>query len=456
MKPASRIQATIEILDNIAAVQRVPMDTVVGDYMRTRRYIGAKDRAEVAERVYNMARHHARIGWWLDKTGCEDNARSRIIVWLAMGENGGDGVNKARIKDLFDGSKYAPVGLDEKELKRFDHMNGRKFIHPDMPLEVRVECPPLYEEKLKSYFGADFEAEMQAMLGTATLDLRVNIFTSTREDAQKSLKNDGVETEKTTLSPWGLRCKSKAHLAKTKALLKGHVSIQDEGSQLIAYLCDAKPGMQVLDFCAGAGGKTLALGAAMQRKGRIVAMDNDARRLEKGRDRYKKAGIADIIEVRSLEDEKNRKWLKRQKGKFDIVLTDVPCTGTGTWRRNPDMRWRIFGPDLEELLQAQAEIIDKAAALVKDGGRLVYATCSLLTEENEAQIERFLKDHSDFEVLPPSNVILKGLSPEESKSKKTDPSAQALQDDTGRFMRLTPYRHGTDGFFTAILAKKLT
>lgn len=432
MKPASRIQATIELLERIAENTRVPMDSVVGDYMRTRRYIGAKDRAEIARRVYNMARAHARIGWWIEKTGAEDTARGRVLVWLAFGENGGDGVNKGRLKELLDGSKYAAAPLDEKEIKRFDHMAGREFHHPDMPLEIRVECPPEHEEALKTYFGDDFETEMAALIPPATLDLRVNIFANTRDEAKASLKADGIETEETPYSPWGLRCGDKAYLAKTKALTKGHVSIQDEGSQLIAYLCQARPGMQVLDYCAGAGGKTLALAASMQRKGRIVAMDNDARRLEKGRQRYKKSGLADIIEVRCLDDEKQRKWLKRQKGKFDLVLTDVPCTGTGTWRRNPDMRWVTYGPGLDELVGIQSGILERAAAMVKPGGRLVYATCSLLPAENEEQIEKFLAAHDEFEIQPVSEEL---GSP---------------------YMRLTPHRHNTDGFFAAILQKSGT
>jgi 16S rRNA (cytosine967-C5)-methyltransferase len=205
---------------------------------------------------------------------------------------------------------------------------------------------------------------------------------------------------------------------------KGWVEIQDEGSQLIAYVCGVKPGMQVLDYCAGGGGKTLALAAAMQRKGRIVAMDTDARRLEKGKLRFKKAGISDIIEVRPLSDDRHRKWLKRQKGTFDIVLLDVPCSGSGTWRRNPDARWRSYGPSVEELLPVQAEILDKTVAVVKEGGRLVYATCSLLPEENEKQVEAFLVRHPEFEVEPlPVILSARERSP-------SDPSvASLLQDD---------------------------
>ena len=186
--------------------------------------------------------------------------------------------------------------------------------------------------------------------------------------------------------------------------------------------------MQVLDYCAGAGGKTLALACAMQRKGRIVAMDNVQRRLDKGRSRYKKAHIADIIELRHIDE--NAKWLKRQKGKFDVVLTDVPCSGTGTWRRNPDMRWTTYGPSLEELVEIQGEILEKVAGLVKPGGKLVYATCSLLQEENEHRVEAFLEAHPEFEVQP---------CPEELGNP---------------YMRLTPHRHATDGFFAAILKRK--
>ncbi|MCB1651325.1 MAG: RsmB/NOP family class I SAM-dependent RNA methyltransferase [Alphaproteobacteria bacterium] len=426
MKPASRIQANIDILQSLENA-RVPMDSRIGDYMRVRRYIGSKDRAEIAERAYAIMRHNARLGWWLAKTGIEDTPRGRVLCWLALGE----GADKKRIKDLFDGSKYAPEALSEQELKQFGHLSGRAMDHPDMPESVAVECPALYEDKLRAYFGADFATEMEALLEPASLDLRVNTFLAPKDKVIKFLEADNVKVSETPYSPWGLRCENKAYLSRTKAFSKGWIEIQDEGSQLIAHMCDAKPGMQVLDYCAGAGGKTLALGAAMERKGRIVAMDLDEKRLMKGRARYKKAGLADIIEVRCLEDEKNRKWIKRQKGKFDLVLTDVPCTGTGTWRRNPDMRWRVYGPSLEELTGIQAEILDKVAPLVKPGGRLVYATCSLLPDENEDQIEAFLARHDDFKV-------------------------QALDDARGLgspYMRLTPHRHGTDGFFTAVLVK---
>ena len=259
-------------------------------------------------------------------------------------------------------------------------------------------------------------------------DLKSAISKSEKEHA--SLSKHGDAPDEKPYSPCGMRARDKAYLSKTKAFAKGMVEIQDEGAQMIAHVCGAKRGMQVLDFCAGGGGKTLALAAAMERKGRIVAMDMDERRLQKGKERFRKAQVADIVEVRPLSDERHRKWLRRQKETFDIVLCDVPCTGTGTWRRNPDKRWKLYGPGLEELTKTQGEILDKVAPCVKPGGKLVYATCSLLPAENENQVEEFLKRHPEFSVQP-------------------------VEEKLGApFMRLTPLRHNTDGFFAAILEKK--
>jgi 16S rRNA (cytosine967-C5)-methyltransferase len=429
MKPSARIQTSIDLLDRIAR-SRIPMDATCGDYFRVRRYIGAKDRANIAERVYEMTRAHARLGWLLEQAGNEDSARGRMIAWLAAAENFPGA-------DIFNGEKYAPPVLGAHEKKLWESLRGGTLMPGDMPESIRVECPSLYEDSLRAYFGKDFAREMSAMLIPATLDLRVNFVKSTREKTAQYLEADGVSSVPTPYSPWGLRCAGKAFLSRTKAFSKGWIDIQDEGSQMIALACNAKPGMQVLDYCAGAGGKTLALASAMQVKGRIVAMDTEAPRLQKGRLRFRKAAVADIIEVRPLQDEKNRKWLRRQKGTFDVVLADVPCTGTGTWRRNPDMRWRTYGPPLEELTAIQADILRRVAHTVKPGGRLVYATCSLLPGENEKQIELFLTEHEDFKILPLQQAWPEGLS----------------APCEGDFMRLTPARHNTDGFFAAVLER---
>lgn len=425
MTPAARIQTVITLLEKIGG-SRIPMDAVIGDYMRTRRYIGSKDRAFIAETVYEIMRAHARLGWWLEKTGTDDTPRNRIISYLVL-------TGQETIEHLFDGSKYGPARLTKDEQNIMATLNGHGLKHSGMPASVRVECPPFYEQSLREYFGDAFEEEMSAMIPAATLDLRVNIGKHTREDIQQSLQQNGVETAPAPYSPWALRATQKAFLSKTKAFKKGWIAIQDEGSQLIALACNAQSGMAVLDYCAGAGGKTLAIAACMENKGRIVACDTEASRLEKARPRFRRAGVHDIIETRPLNTDQNRKWLRRQKGTFDVVLADVPCSGTGTWRRNPDMRWRTYGPPLEDLIRTQSDILDKIAKTVKPGGMLVYATCSLLPEENEKQAEAFLKRHPEFSTRPPPNIADSCLS--------------------GPFLRLTPHRHNTDGFFAACFIK---
>ncbi|MCK6417326.1 MAG: RsmB/NOP family class I SAM-dependent RNA methyltransferase [Alphaproteobacteria bacterium] len=424
MTPAARIQACIDIIEKINK-STIPMDSTIGDYMRVRRYVGAKDRAEIAERCYAMMRAWGRVGWWLTRTGTADTPRNRVITFLILGE----GCDEKRIGQLFNGAKHSPQEITEAEQGFIARLDG-SLEHSEMPEAIRVECPSTHEEVLRQVFGADFVPEMVAMLTPATLDLRVNVFLATREKVQVFLKADGVETKETPVSPWGLRCAGKAYLSKTKAFHKGWIEIQDEGSQLIAWLCDAQPGMQVLDYCAGAGGKTLALAASMMRKGRIVAMDTETRRLEKGRERFRKAQVSDIIEVRPLLEERHKKWLRRQKETFDRVLVDVPCSGSGTWRRNPDMRWRQYGPSLEELVAVQADILDRVAHTLKPGGKLIYATCSLFPAENESQVEAFLQRHPNY---------------------RPEPLPEAIRN--GSYMRLTPLRHGTDGFFAAVMVK---
>ncbi|HTK85365.1 MAG TPA: RsmB/NOP family class I SAM-dependent RNA methyltransferase [Patescibacteria group bacterium] len=434
MKPGARIQSTIDLLEKIAA-SRVPMDATTGDYMRARRYIGSKDRAEIAERTYNIARARARLGWWLEKKSTPDSPRARVLAWLVLGE----GKTADQIAALFDGSQHAPSVLTDEDKKFVAALPLGGLIAADMPDPVRVECPPEYERALRERFGGDFVPEMEAMMDSAPLDLRINALRApARDEVKKSLAKDGVKTETSNFAPFGLRVQGKAFLSKTKAFTKGWVEIQDEGSQLVATLCDAKPGMQVLDYCAGAGGKTLALAASMNNKGRIVATDTEKGRLERARPRFRRAGVHDIIEVRPLSDEKNRKWLRRQKGTFDVVLADVPCSGSGTWRRNPDTRWKAYGPKLDELLQTQAEILDKVAKAVKPGGRFVYATCSLLPEENEKQVAAFLDRHPEFEIMPVNEAW----------------PANAPAPCEGNFMRLTPKLHNTDGFFAAVLRRK--
>lgn len=438
MKHAARYQACIEILAKIQS-RSLPMDLVVGDYMRNRRYIGSTDRAFIAETVYNVIRHYGRINWCCEQINAKADARILLAVFLLVF----DSQELPEIETVYNGTRYAPEELSESEKKILLSIADRQIsFEQDMPSHVKTECPVLYKDRLKNRFGPDFEREMKAFINPAPLDLRVNIATMDREKTALSLQKDGVKTTPTPYSPWGLRCLEKAYLGKTNAYRNGEVEIQDEGSQLIAYLAGAEPGMQVLDYCAGGGGKTLAMAAAMGGKGRLVAMDIDGRRLKKANQRLKRAGCRDIIEIRPLDEKRHARWLKRQTGKFDVVLVDVPCSGTGTWRRNPDSRWFQYGPDLEDLTAIQSEILENVCHTVKPGGRLVYATCSILQEENDDRIAAFLKTRPEFEIVPAETLWpVAAKTPDIFKGEN--------------FMKLTPLRAGTDGFFAAVLEKRL-
>ncbi len=432
MREPARIAASIDLLARINA-GRIPMDNTIRDFMALRRFIGSKDRTAIVERVYRIMRAHARLGWWIAKAGMVDISRTRVLADLMFHDH----ATEEYLDNIFIDGKYeaGPLTPEEKAFAEFLH--EKDLNHPEMPDSVRAECPDWAEEKLRVLFGDDFEAQLESMIAPAPLDLRVNTVKGSVEEAMESLKADKVRVTKTPYSTIALRVEGKPFMSDTKAFRKGLVEIQDEGSQLIGLVCGAKPGMRVLDYCAGGGGKTLVLAAQMQNKGNIVATDNDSRRLEKGKPRYRKAGVHNV-ETRSLAEEQNRKWLRRQKGTMDVVLVDAPCSSSGTWRRNPDLRWRWYGPNLEEIVQMQADILEKVADKVKPGGRLVYATCSLFREENEDQVDAFLKKHADYKVLP--------LAEAWDGDKNSIPNK-------GPFLRLLPKDHGTDGFFAAILQK---
>lgn len=432
MKPSARISSAIDLLSRIQDA-RIPMDNTIRDFMAARRFIGSKDRTNIVERVYRIIRAQARLGWWIAQGEIADTARVRVIADLAVH----DGMDLGAISDVFSGGKYEAPELSDAEKSFASFMQGKTFDDAAMPDGVRGECPDWAEEKLRTLYGDEFENMLRAMIDPAPLDLRVNTIKAQRAEVLESLAKDKIKVTPTPFSPIGLRAVGKPFMSDSKVFRNGLVEIQDEGSQLIGLVTGVKPGMRVLDYCAGGGGKTLILAAMMENKGNIVAMDNDARRLEKGRPRYKKAGVHNI-ELRCLEDEQHRKWLRRQKGTMDVVLVDAPCSSSGTWRRNPDLRWKWYGPSLEEIMAMQAEILERVADKVKPGGRLVYATCSLFEEENEQQVEKFLSAHPEYHVLPLEQAWDGGMSSIPCK---------------GPYMRLNPRDHQTDGFFAAILQK---
>jgi 16S rRNA (cytosine967-C5)-methyltransferase len=433
MTPAARLQAAIEVLTDIDAMPR-PADAVISAYFRSRRYIGSKDRAAVAETVYTVLRRHARLLWWLEREGAEATPRTRAMANDLLGER--------RAADtlirLFDGTTYAPAPLSPDERRLIRVLETHTLDHPGMPDTVQGECPSWAEAPLRAALGDRFAQEMRALLEPAPLDLRINVLKTDRAAAQEALKLAGIVAEPTPWSPWCLRVHGRPPLATVQAFKDGLVEIQDEGSQLVALAVAPKPGFQVVDFCAGAGGKTLALAAMMNNKGRVVACDVLAGRLKRAAERFRRAGLHNI-EPHPLTSERDP-WVKRHKRKFDRVLVDVPCTGTGTWRRNPDSRWRPLGPGLDQLVPLQAAILESAARLVKPGGWLVYATCSLLPDENERQIEVFLASHPEFTPKPVADIWAgHGLGA---------PPCE------GPWLRLTPARHATDAFFAAVLERR--
>jgi 16S rRNA (cytosine967-C5)-methyltransferase len=436
--PGARIAATIELLDEITGRSERPADLVANAFFRARRFIGSGDRRAVAERTWGILRRYGQLRWWLERTRHPGrDARAMVAADLML-------VDSMPISELlthFDGGTYRPDPLDEGELGALRQMEGHSLPHPDQPDWVRLNVQEWVAPHLQEAYGPSWGREIAALETPPPVDLRVNRLKATVEQARRALEAEGVETEPMRFAPNGLRLKRRLSVVTGRAFQDGLVEIQDEGSQLVAALVDAQPGMQVADYCAGAGGKTLAIAAGMNNKGRVVAMDVYESRLDRSAQRLRRAG-AHNVERRALDGD-NAKWLKRQKGAFDRVLVDAPCTGTGTWRRNPDGRWTLAPEDLAELVPKQGAILDAASRLVKPGGGLIYATCSVLPAENEKQIASFLETHPDFSVVPVSDlwrdVIMTEAPP---------------QIDASPYLRLSPLQHGTDGFFAAALVRK--
>jgi len=430
MTPSARLLAAIELIEEIEATNGRPADAVANSFFRERRFIGSGDRRAVSDRAWGVLRARRRLAWWLERAGAAASPRLLVAASLLL-----EGWAFSGVEQGFSGGQFAPAPLATPEKNVLRPLEGHTIDHPQMPEPVRLEIPDWILPALAERFGGDLHAEMDAMAEPAPLDLRVNLLKATRPEAQAALAGEGIEAHPTPLSPWGLRIAHRRAVTSGAAFQTGAVEIQDEGSQLVAALVGAAPGMRVADWCAGAGGKTLAIAMTMENRGHIVACDVNEKRLEGAVKRLRRAGIHNVERHLTTEGDK---WAKRRAQTFDRVLVDAPCTGTGTWRRNPDGRLRLSESDLAELVPKQARILDAAERLVRPGGRLVYATCSLLPAENERQIEAFLGRHGDFRVIPLSQAW-------------DLPAAQPCVDP---YLSLTPRGHGTDGFFGAILERQ--
>ncbi|NOG71987.1 RsmB/NOP family class I SAM-dependent RNA methyltransferase [Roseicella sp. DB1501] len=454
MTPAARLAAAIDLLGELeaqcfagaGAVRRRPADAVANDFFRARRYIGGGDRRAIADRVWGVVRQRMRLDWWLARVQARPSPRLLAAADLLLIE----GLDLASVLRAFPGGQYAPEPLSPPETRLLRalaaaHAEGRGaegggegLLHPAMPETVRLNLPDWVLPGFRARFGERLAEEAAAMEQPAPLDLRANLLRTTREAAAAALAAEGFEASPTRWSPWGLRLPARRPVTGTAAFTEGLVEVQDEGSQLIALLADARPGLRVADLCAGAGGKTLALAASMRNKGRITACDVSSVRLEGAVRRLRRAGVDNA--ERHLFASGDR-WAKRRAGQFDRVLVDAPCTGTGTWRRNPDARLRTGSADLRELVAKQFEILDMAAELVRPGGKLVYATCSLLPEEDEGQVSAFLGRRPDFVPLPLAEAW-------RAAGGEGAPPAE------GDHLLTSPARHGTDGFFAAVLQRR--
>ncbi len=430
MTPAARIQSAIELLTVIES-GKAAADRAAAGFFRARRFIGAKDRRAVAERVYGILRCRGVLLWRLRQAGAE--ATPRALMVAALLDLGG--ASPEGVAMLFNGGKFAPPPLDPQERALLAHLAAEQQEAP--PDWAVGNYPEWLDAAVKERFGAGWLNELAALAGRAPLDLRVNTLLTGRDEALAALRADGIEAEATAYSPIGIRLAERGRITAHPLFRAGAIEVQDEGSQLAALLTDARPGQQVVDFCAGAGGKSLAMAATMANKGQIYAADIDRRRLAALGRRAQRAGIRNLQGRRLAR--LDAPWLAELDGRADRVLIDAPCSGTGTWRRNPETRWRLTPEVIRHGVRTQDALLARGGALVRPGGRLVYVTCSFLREENEARVEHFLRQHADFRLLPITQIwleILAGTCPAE-----------------GGYLMLTPARHDTDAFFVAVLAR---
>lgn len=430
MTPAGRLQTVIDLIHAVITSPR-PADGEVLAFFRGRRFVGAKDRRAISNQAWRIQRQRARLTWAL---GVEEPP-ARMLVLADIVANEHRSVDAAA--GLFSGARFGPPPLSINERRMVTKVEER-MKRESIPRHVKLECPIWLLPKLDEAFGADADREIAALGDEAALDLRANTLKASREQVFNLLTEQGHQPVATPLSPQGLRVSARLNLGSHQAFRDGWFEVQDEASQICAHLVAPRPGDAVLDLCAGAGGKTLAMAALMQNKGRIVACDVATGRLVRSKTRLRRAGVHNAT-LRILEGEHD-KWLKRQAGVFDRVLVDAPCSGIGAWRRNPDARWRLDADDIERLKVIQAKVLGQAAPLVKVGGRLIYATCSLLPEENEQQVRAFLVADPRFRALPWAQVWPDAVG-------TPAPSCDS------EFLTLTPARHGTDGFFVAILER---
>lgn len=429
MTPAAHISAAIEVLADIAARRR-PAADALKDWGLAHRFAGSKDRAAIASLVFDALRKRASACAAMG----DDAPRAQMLGAL----RGARGLDVDAIAALCSGEGHAPAQMSDDERARLAAPTPA-----DAPDPVRGDYPDWLAPQFARAFGSRAAEEGAALAERAPVDLRVNILKCSRDQAQERLAH--LLPEPTPLSPIGLRIAAGGSgrgpaLAAETAYVKGHVELQDEASQLAALLCAAAPGEQVLDLCAGGGGKALALAGQMHNKGQIYAHDSDGRRLMPIHARLERAGARNV-QVRAPRGAAD--VLADLAGRCDLALIDAPCTGTGAWRRHPDAKWRLAPGALERRRAEQAALLARAAPFVKPGGRLAYVTCSVLCEENEDQIAAFLAAHPEFEPVTAEDMCAAAGLPDLARFASAH----------GPGLRLSPAASGTDGFYVCVLKR---
>ena len=393
-----------------------PADGILRHFFRENPLLGGQDRAFIAETVFGILRHR----FFLENLTERITPRSLVLAYLVKF----NGMNLRELTSL----------ISESETKWLAEIKAIKL--ETLPLAIQAEFPEWLVEKLKqSMTDADILNLGFSLQKSAPLDLRVNTILAKRNQVLETLSQEGIEAQETPYSPCGIRLTGKPAINRHELFLSGKIEVQDEGSQLLGYLLAPKRGEMVVDFCAGAGGKSLLLGALMNSKGRLYAFDISEKRLNNLKPRFKRSGLSNLHAQRIANE--NDIKVKRLAGKIDRVLVDAPCSGLGTLRRNPDLKWRQSSQSIDELKAKQAAILSAAASLLKPGGRLVYATCSFLPEENQQVVQEFLNTHPQFSLLNCAELL----------------AQQKIPLDTGEFLQLSPLLHQTDGFFAAALTR---
>lgn len=428
MTPAARLQAAAEVLDLIAN-GRAPAEGALKAWGRDNRYAGSKDRRAIADRVYRCLRAKARLAWAMGR----DDGRALVIASLALI----DDLALAEIEALFSGEGYAPSPLKPNERERLTAPPGAP------PGWVSAGLPEFVVEDFKATFGGAWAEAAEALMAPrAPIDLRVNTAKGAVLAVKQDIEREGLEPQHAPWSTVCLRLKAEPppNVQKLAAFRDGRLEVQDEGSQICAYLAGAAPGMTVVDYCAGGGGKTLVLGQGLKGDGRLVACDVVQKRLDNIRPRLERAGVR--AELRLIGEE--GQGTEDLQGRADLVLVDAPCSGSGTWRRRPEDAWRLEQAEVERLHALQVTILDRASALVKPGGRLIYVTCSMLRRENEDTAAAFEAAHPEFR----PQAVAAALA-----GKPFSPAAHLRLAELaagGHRLRLSPQSTGTDGFFIAL------